>query len=346
MIYEQLVLPGIPPAEPQMISDPEFTFGIEIEGIHFWNGKPLRTVAYNLVRNKETGIVYEAIFTIERIHEEGKIVDRDLEVILTEVSDYNTEQNLGIKYRSKEFYDLPTPVQEAWKLGDNRKKMPRIDLDSNGNLPKKWVEDDKKRCWAGPDPDDTFCQLNQARKLLDSHGLNDWKVEEEETVTDSAIDGIELISPVLNEGDYDSIRKVCNLFKDLMTTDNTCGLHVHVAIKDHRLNLDQLRRLVFEWVRIESTLMTLPDYKTKPRSNMPISPLVTIYRDWIDEADNIIDFIDKVNQTGRNATLNLYAYRWHKTIEFRELKSTLDPDRIAKLVEFCIGFMKETLCSN
>lgn len=341
MLYQQLVLPGIPLVElkyeEDKISDPEFTFGIEIEAIRFYDGLPSRINGYSNIKNRLTGITYHACFKGKRVpsDKEGtRLVDRWNSVELESIDSWATSADFGCQVDSDQWNRLPEFIKEAWTA----KEMPTVQLEPDGTLPSEWIEEFARRDMTTADPGAT---IDQAKELIERSGLDGWDVKEDESLIDWEIDGIELVSPILEEGEFDCIDLTCEIFRDKVEIDRTCGLHIHIGVKDRELTLEQLKWIGLKWLRIEKTLSSLDYYNRESMANKPL----TGYSD-LRAAKNALSkerFIEAINRRGRHMLLNFEALKEHGTIEFRGFKSTLMPDRIRHLVEFCLDFIKTAI---
>ena len=348
MLSNQLVLPGITLEEPTRIENPKFRFGIEIEATEFYNDFPISFSAWAFMHNKETGIIYTAIVRGERTRgEEREAIDVLKSVSIIEVNKRETESKFGFGIGSDGFKRLPKYIQEAWKFGLDEflisRFLPTVEVDDDGNLPPKWEEigDRLYRII-----EDGSSAIGQARSLLSRGSLHDWKVTTDQSLTDSEIDGIELVSPVFDFPGPDSVWEVCDIFEDLVDLDWSCGLHIHLSLQSepigrYRYTLDQLKWLILKWMRIERTFMEMRDFHDLNDLNQPLYLSEDVGE--ILEAKDEEQLFDAANPEGRHATLNLWSLAKHGTLEFRGFKATFDSNRIYRLVQFLTEFLTDVL---
>lgn len=341
MLDKQLVLPGIPLGELEyeedQISNPEFTFGVEIEAIRFYDGLPARINGYTNLKSRLTGITYHACFKGERIpsnKDEIRLVDRWHSVELEWIDDWATSADFGCRVDSDQWNRLPEFIKEAWTA----KEMPTVQLEPNGTLPSEWIEE-----FASRDISAIYCDvaIDQAKELVERSGLDGWDVKSDESLTDWEVDGIELISPVLEEDEFDCINLACEIFRDKVELDLSCGLHIHIGVKDYEFTLEQLKWIAEKWLRIEKSLSSLGYYNRESVANKPLTGYshLTKARAALSQES----FIEYINSRGRHMLLNFEALKEHGTIEFRGFKSTLNPSQIESLVRFCVDFIKSAI---
>lgn len=336
MLDKQLVLPGIDLEMCEKIKDPEFTFGVEIELVRFYNGEPYKIESATLIENRLTGIIYNAVLIGERKPSANGPIDHYHEIEVEDIHNWYTEWKLNCKVDSDEWNELPKFIRDAWKSDE----MPEIELEF-GELPSEWIEDTGHRHLYTNDKDGNEA-IDKARSVLNRNGLSKWKVEKDESLTNWDLDAIELISPVLKEGEFDSIRQVCSTFEDKANVDRTCGLHIHIGIRDHQFSLDQLIWIARKWLRIEKTLTELRYYQNLDQwmnHRLEKSADLGAAR----EAKDQKAFLSAINQFGRRVTLNFFSLAKQNTLEFRGFKSTLNSTQIENLVKFCVDFVKSAI---
>lgn len=304
MLNKQLVLAGINLPVHRPISNPKFTYGVEIEMVGFYNNRPIDACWAAQIENKDTGNRYQSFIYGKRTR--------------------NTENEITDQYLKVEIRNPEKTI---------------LDLDSDGKPPDGWIFGDRDTDLHASEND----AASQAKGLLKEHDLADWNVVWDESLTDCYLDGIELTSPIFKDGEPNSIREVCDLFADRATINRSCGLHVHVGIEEVRLTLDQLKWLVTKWIRIEKSLIGLKEWKDAGNLdlNIPLSEETDLQK--VRNARNQAELILAANYLGRDMMLNLWSLNKYGTIEFRGFEGTMDPDRIELLVQFCLNFMAEVI---
>ena len=85
----QMILPGIPEIESLQTKEisSKLRFGIEIECGNFYNGKPIKGKVFSRIKNRQTGVIYEAKFEMERTKNNGKWIDKVLNILSLQVDD-------------------------------------------------------------------------------------------------------------------------------------------------------------------------------------------------------------------------------------------------------------------
>lgn len=331
----QLTLPGIKMGELTKISNPEFTVGIEIEAVGFYKDEWTILNGMPTLVDEKTGIIYFATGKVKRkrSHREG---DYQIEIIsmdIEEVYEIMVEDKFGCKIGSPKFKKLAPEVQRAWIMED----IPSIEI-IDGQLSDRWRILPYSWMWPRPRNPADSPALQQSEIILKSIG-SDWRASYESDLTDAETNGVELQSPILEEGDYKSIHEICKAFKGFVSSDNSCGLHIHIGLKSG-FTLDQIKSLIFRWKQIESTVSTLPCYQLEEPQNMPISHFYPA--DKVNEATHLDTFKDgDLIFMRRSLLMNLRALGDHGTIEFRGFRGTLDADLIQRLIEFLISFVSD-----
>ena len=167
---------------------------------------------------------------------------------------------------------------------------------------------------------------------------NNWKI-----TTDSTIEGslpFELVSPVLTKDNFESIRIVFDVLRNLRVQVNTtCGLHVHVGVAD--MNVDIARNLVKRYAKYESNIDSFMDVTRRGSSNQYCRTLQNINMTDLDELVTIDEIIRATGQ--RYNKLNLHSYSRLQTVEFRQHASVINSDSVINWIKFCVGFVETTV---
>ena len=339
MLNKQLVLPGIPMEEQGQSSNAELTFGIEVEAIGFYDTQSAIVVGCPLIRH-ESGVVflatiklkYQLIGTRRPKWRINHFIDAKLESLCT----FTTEEELGCEFKSPDFFSLPKETQDIWL----EKTTPSISI-IGGELSPEWQIIDDSWFYPRPNPITNVPAIQKSIDLLKSIGTNDWKVDYEPDITNAITNGFELQSPVFsgtNNSGFDSIHKVCEAFSPLSSSDTSCGLHIHIGVKDRQFTLAEIKGLISRWLQIEETVLTLPQYQQDNVHNEPLERYLD--REIVNQASELSEFSDGLHVSHRRSLLlNLRPLGSYGTVEFRGFKSTLDSNQIVTLVKFCLGFV-------
>ena len=311
--------------------DTEFTFGVELECIEFYNGEPLDVEATSRVKNLETGIIYIACLDMTETVTLSEERIKELKKVQITGADHSmTKESIGCEFQSSEFFSLPLEVQEAWKISNPID----IPIDSNGKLILPWVEVSDRSYLECPSDKSS---IGQAQTLLQEQKLKGWKVDYDSSLTNAGVSGIELVSPILKDGEFDQIRKVCNTFRNLVKIDKTCGLHIHIGM-NKPFEAEHLKKLVQRWLEIEPAIIWHPAYQEMGTQNDFLSKQADMKK--IDQVTTVLETIVAVNGSSRNCPINLHSLHKHRTIEFRGFRSTLDSAQIKLIVRFCLWMVR------
>ena len=284
---------------------PQLTFGVEFELTGFWNQKPLISQIETIVDNTDDEkLGGDAILTFSmtpKVNADGwnaKLIDAS-------IVDYQFN-----------------PIRS-------------IDVDSNGNFLPPWKSDyqwDIKALRSFPHVENTV--LHQAKILLEENHLQGWVAKEEAELTEAGLSAVELASPILEMDDFDSIEKVCEIFSDITTADETCGLHIHIGQYHYGFEYGHIKRLVETWMEIEPKIWNYPVYQVMGDQNHPLTSVADLNE--ISEINNLDELQDTVNPNwSRNYLINLRSLESYRTVEFRGFKSTLDFEIVRQIVKFC-----------
>ena len=334
---KQMVLPEIHLTETLQTKnlDPRFKFGVEVEYVNFYNNTPVKCFMTGQILHIPTNIIRHAAFEVERDKdpETGNWRDRAIYIKPRDVCHALTKLMHGCKFNSPKFFKLPQIVQEAWRLPPPAE----IEIDSDGEPIYPWKNQTHKQFWIPEDKPGTA--IDQAKILLSQNGLDEWNIDYEDTLTDAEISGIEVISPILTSKDFSQVRSMCEVFRNIVQVDNTCGLHVHVSM-DQPFTVAQIKRFISYWLRIESQVISLPFYQKMGEQNCPLSPRVCPNK--LDNTTTFEEIIKAMNMV-RRQVINLRSLRKYGTIEFRGFQSTLDPKQIECVLQFCLATISNAI---
>ena len=173
-----------------------------------------------------------------------------------------------------------------------------------------------------------------------------WKVITDGSLTGGSHgQGVEVVSPPLvGEDGFKQLALVCGVLSEVgMSIDNSCGLHVHVdARAPTRMELPAMKRLALLYIEHESIIDTVlpPSRRGNPRFAQSLTH-VNIKR-LMDASDltRMADVIKPGSMEGRYVKLNFRSFWKYGTIEFRHHSGTIDADKIAKWVIFCLRMVE------
>jgi hypothetical protein len=161
-----------------------------------------------------------------------------------------------------------------------------------------------------------------------------WKIVQDGSVNDSDMNGMEIVSPILNtesESDTLMVRKVCRALQKLGGKVNrTCGLHVHVDAAG--LTGEQVRKV---WERYR-------DLETEIDAFMPSNRRANVSSYTMTLRNKVVHGATKAElatSLDRYYKVNLQSLSRYGTIEFRQHNGTIDAEKILNWVSFCTQFV-------
>ena len=284
------------------IKKPQLTFGVEIELVRFWNGKPLIVTAETLIQNEsDENLGGDGLLTFTAI---PRTNGWDMQIIKAAIIDNNLN-----------------PIRQ-------------VDIDSDGNILPPWKENlDARDAFYGG-RHEKGSALHQAKVLLDENGLHNWRTIGDSSLTDPGRSAIEIVSPILEMGDFNEIEKVCKIFSGITKIDQTCGLHVHMGQGDQGFEYESLKRLIERWMVTEPWVQNHPFYQPMGNQNDPITFHANLKQ--VKKTTNLDQLRSVINSGGvRDSLINLWSLNNYKTIEFRGFRSTLNIEVIKSIIKFC-----------
>lgn len=160
-----------------------------------------------------------------------------------------------------------------------------------------------------------------------------WKL-----VSDASVHGgFEVVSPVLDgEAGLEELRRVATALDDMGATANrTCGLHVHIDA--HGLSVEALRTIVSRYAAHEQEIDAfMPPSR---RDNLYCDTLRRMVADARFASVTTIEELISL-QPGRYHKVNLWAYRTHGTVEFRQHSGTVNAAKIVTWICFLQDFVR------
>jgi hypothetical protein len=162
-----------------------------------------------------------------------------------------------------------------------------------------------------------------------------WKIVQDGSVSDSDLNGMEIVSPILdteNESDTLMVRKVCRALQKLGGKVNrTCGLHVHVDAA--HLSGEQVRNV---WERYRDLETEIDAFMPSNRRANVSSYTMTLRNKVVHGATKA----DLATSLDRYYKVNLQSLTRYGTIEFRQHNGTIDAEKILNWVSFCTQFVQ------
>lgn len=163
---------------------------------------------------------------------------------------------------------------------------------------------------------------------------------------DGSISGFgacELVSPILTN--FESLKKVCTLLNEHGAQVNaSCGLHVHFGVKN--FSCKQIIKLLLDYNHIQNIIDGFfPQSRRDNRYCMHLRPQEIENLKRLFAKDENVLTMDAVMSAidERYRTINVHAYRNHKTIEFRQHNGTTNYLKIRAWILFLLSFINLSL---
>lgn len=155
-------------------------------------------------------------------------------------------------------------------------------------------------------------------------------------------DGAEVVSPVLpaTEAGFNEVAHVCHLIEDAGATANvTCGMHVHVDIRD--LTVDQVRNVLMAYAEHQAEIdSVLPRSRRGSRWARPLWASHT--RDYVvarlQAATTVQELAWAIGT--RYSVLNLQKFTRTGTLEFRQHSGTAEASKATAWAQWCVAFVE------
>lgn len=169
-----------------------------------------------------------------------------------------------------------------------------------------------------------------------------WQLKQDSSVR--AVDGnagCEIVSPVLvGEEGLEQVRRVCDVLVAAEATANrSCGMHVHVDVRD--LSLEQIRNIHRAYGSFQDIINSvLPQSR---RANQYCRRLWSTLteRDYLarlERCNSVFD-IYRIPNT-RYTVLNMAKYTSTGTMEFRQHSGTVEPEKALNWARWCLAFVE------
>ena len=178
-----------------------------------------------------------------------------------------------------------------------------------------------------------------------------WKVTTDASIV-SDLGGFEIVSPVLRGGD--GIRQLERVLDVLnrrgVKVNRTCGLHVHIGAT--QLQAADIKHLFKRYGRHEVAIDAIMPPSRRGNTNRYCRSMATLIAEDSDTMQRIESARDTRSVAAvfsghdqRYMKLNIASYLRHGTVEFRQHSGTLEINKIASWVLFCLNFVKNSCIS-
>lgn len=185
----------------------------------------------------------------------------------------------------------------------------------------------------------------EIESLIQGYNHNDQKVAYK-LGEDGSIGGFmscEVVSPVLTN--FTSLKKVCEVLNaNGAEVNSTCGLHVHFGVAN--FSCHQIIKLMLDYTKIQGIVNSMMPFSRRHNrycghlKEEEISRLMALQL----RPENEISMNDVIACVGdRYRTINIHAYRTHKTIEFRQHNGTTNYLKIRAWILFLLSFINLSL---
>jgi hypothetical protein len=156
----------------------------------------------------------------------------------------------------------------------------------------------------------------------------------------------ELVSPPLSgKRGLDKLRKVVDAIKMAgATVNNSCGLHVHVGVKDFTPN--QIVAIPYRYGYLESKINKFMDH-----SRIDSTWASTVSKSYVSDIVENINYAMRgayklhfkkavLNVTSKYRKVNISSYGRYGTVEFRQHQGTVNSEMVCNWVQFCLHFVE------
>ena len=161
-----------------------------------------------------------------------------------------------------------------------------------------------------------------------SHDINKWGVERDVSLKPSNLYpyAMEIITPPLRIHELGELKTVMNTLSSKITANSSCGLHVHVEVKE----INTVKNILRIWRKFEDQIIQVFAVSRK---------------------DN--GFCNRINKIspqkmfgmkyGRRYMVNCTPWTARSTIEFRGHNGTTNYIKIKRWVLFCLSLVKKAM---
>lgn len=169
-----------------------------------------------------------------------------------------------------------------------------------------------------------------------------WKIITDGSLGD-LVRGIEAVSPVLSgEAGLAQVKAVMDALSDYgCTVSRKCGLHVHVGARDAEITF--FRRLFKLYAAYEPIIDSFMPPSRRQSSNTYCRSMTSVSFAAVDRAADVsglLNLLTTMRNFQRYYKLNLAAYSKHRTVEFRQHSGTLEYNKAANWIGFCLRMVE------
>lgn len=169
-----------------------------------------------------------------------------------------------------------------------------------------------------------------------------WQVKTDSSVSCDGYPGCEVVSPVLpaDATGWAQVQTVCDALEAAHATANkTCGMHVHVDVRD--LSVEQVKNVIRAYGHFQAEIdSVLPVSRRNSRWAQPV------WNNWtrermlarIEAATTVQDLADAIGT--RYSVMNLQKYVRTGTLEFRQHSGTAEARKALAWAKWCVAFVE------
>lgn len=184
--------------------------------------------------------------------------------------------------------------------------------------------------------------MNPAQASYTGADYTRWQVKTDGSVSCNGYPGCEVVSPVLpaDETGFAQVRTVCNALEAAGATANkTCGMHVHVDVRD--LSVEQLKNVLRAYGHFQAEIdSVLPASRRNSRWAQPLWNNWTRTR-MLERIENAATVNDLAYAIGtRYSVMNLQKYVRTGTLEFRQHSGTAEAKKALAWARWCVAFVE------
>lgn len=184
--------------------------------------------------------------------------------------------------------------------------------------------------------------MNPAQAGYTGADYTRWQVKSDSSVSCNGYPGCEVVSPVLpaDESGFAQVRTVCEALEAAGATANrTCGMHVHVDVRD--LSAEQLKNVLRAYGHFQAEIdSVLPTSRRNSRWAQPLWNTWTRTR-MLERIENATTVNDLAYAIGtRYSVMNLQKYVRTGTLEFRQHSGTAEARKALGWARWCVAFVE------